>query len=250
MKRKILFFLSILMFVLHCGSFGKESPAEIKAYIEKIDKIVSAKKSQPFKRNRPKIPKEKRYVNHYYADKVITEYHGDYHLVFDGADEHLMCYYEVNEKSKPYGVYKLYDEDENLIETGFLEKEGIHSGTVKTFYPTGELKSKLPYFHGKIAGSLRKYYKSGKIQQISEQNTKGIHGKSKIFYENGRIREDFTYVNGKEEGVGITYYENGKIESKQPYKHGKKHGETIWYYPDGRIKEQLFFKKGEPVKNK
>ena len=36
MKRKILFFLSILMFVLYCGSFGKESPAEIKAYIEKI----------------------------------------------------------------------------------------------------------------------------------------------------------------------------------------------------------------------
>ncbi len=114
MKRKILFFLFLSMFVLHCGSFGKESPAEIKAYIEKIDKIVSAKKSQPFKRNRPKIPKEKRYINHYYADKVITEYHGDYHLAFDGADEHLMCYYEVNEKSKPYGVYKFYDEDETF----------------------------------------------------------------------------------------------------------------------------------------
>lgn len=249
MKRKILFFLFISMFVLHCGSFGKESPAEIKAYIEKIDKIVSAKKSQPFKRNHQKVPKGKEWGS-YYADKVFTEDHGDYWLVFAAIDEHLMLYYEVDEKNKPHGVYKLYDENEKLIETGFLEKEKIHSGTVKTFYPTGELKSKLPYYHGKIVGSFRAYYKSGKIQQISEQNTKGIHGKSKIFHENGRIREDFTYVNGKEEGVGTTYYENGKIESKQPYKHGKKHGETIWYYPDGRIKEQLFFKKGEPVKNK
>ena len=246
MKRKFLFLLFISMLVLHCGSFGKESSAEIKAYIEEIDKIVSAKKSQSFKRNGHKIPKGKEYVSSYYADKVITEYHGNYHLILDGADEHLMFYYEVNEKIKPYGVYKLYDENEKLIETGFLEKEKIHSGTVKTFYPTGELKSKLPYYHGKIVGSFRAYYKSGKIQEISEQNAKGIHGKSKIFHENGRIREDFTYVNGKEEGVGITYYENGKIESKQPYKHG----ETIWYYPDGRIKEQLFFKKGEPVKNK
>lgn len=245
MKRKFLFLLLISMLVLHCGSFGKESPAEIKAYIEKIDKIVSAKKSQPFKRNGQKLPKGKEHISSYYADKVITEYHGNYHLILDGTDEHLMFYYEINEKGKPCGVYKLYDENEKLIETGFLEKEGIRSGTVKTFYPTGELESKVPYFHGKIAGSFIRYYKSGKIQEISEQNTKEIHGKSKIFYENGRVKEEFIYVNGKEEGVGITYYENGKIESKQPYKHGKKHGETIWYYPDGKIKSKYYFENGK-----
>lgn len=244
MKRKFLFLLFISMLVLHCGSFGKESSAEIKAYIEEIDKIVSAKKSQSFKRNGHKIPKGKEYVSSYYADKVITEYHGNYHLILDGADEHLMFYYEVNEKGKPHGVYKLYDENEKLIETGFLEKEGIRSGTVKTFYPTGELKSKLPYFHGKIVGSFKKYYKSGKVQEISEQNIRGIHGRSKIFYENGRVKEEFTYVNGKEEGIGTTYYENGKIESKQSYKHGKKHGETICYYPDEKIKSKYYFKDG------
>ena len=245
MKRKFLFFLLISMFLLHLESFGKENPDEIRAYIEKIDKIVSVKKSQSFKRNRERVPKGKEYISSYYADKVITEYHGDYHLVLDAADEHLMLYYEINKKNEPYGVYKLYDENEKLIEIGFLEKEGIRSGTIKTFYPTGELKSKIPYFHGKIVGSFKKYYKSGKIQQISEQNAEGIHGKSRIFYENGKVREDFTYVNGKEEGIGTTYYENGKVESKQPYKRGKKHGETIWYYPNGKIKSKYYFKNGK-----
>ena len=226
MKRKFLFFLLISMFLLHLESFGKENPDEIRAYIEKIDKIVSVKKSQSFKRNRERVPKGKEYISSYYADKVITEYHGDYHLVLDAADEHLMLYYEINKKNEPYGVYKLYDENEKLIEIGFLEKEGIRSGTIKTFYPTGELKSKIPYFHGKIVGSFKKYYKSGKIQQISEQNAEGIHGKSRIFYE------------------------NGKVNISQTWKNGKREGEYLEYFEDGKIKEQLFFKKGELVKNK
>lgn len=71
MKRKFLFLLFISMLVLHCGSFGKESSAEIKAYIEEIDKIVSAKKSQSFKRNGHKIPKGKEYVSSYYVIKLL-----------------------------------------------------------------------------------------------------------------------------------------------------------------------------------
>ena len=59
MKRKILFFLFLSMFVLHCGSFGKESPAEIKTYIEKIDKIVSAKNHSHLKETDQKFLKKK-----------------------------------------------------------------------------------------------------------------------------------------------------------------------------------------------
>ena len=61
MKRKFLFFLLISMFLLHLESFGKENPDEIRAYIEKIDKIVSVKKSQSFKRNRESSERKRIY---------------------------------------------------------------------------------------------------------------------------------------------------------------------------------------------
>ncbi len=244
--RKLFLFMVYLSLCISTFSTPKKSEEEIKIYIEKIDKEISAKKAIKVKKTYKKLTKEEqRSVP--YADKnyVIEEIENNHKNIYNAYDKHLMFSVELDKENNVKGVIKEFDEDENLIGIGYLEKGETISGTRKEFYSTGELKSEIPYYYGEIVGPVKVYYKSGKLRQISETNSKGVHGVSKIFYETGALEEEFTYVNGKEEGIIKIYYSNGEIKSTQSFKNGLKDGETIEYYPSGKIKSQYFYKNGK-----
>lgn len=246
--KKIFFTLmvtSLFMFNVVSAAPAKNNSEKIKSYIMKIDKEIARKKNEKFERSYKKLTKkEQDNMPLFYKEQLLRSIKGNHVTYYNAHNNYLNSRFEIKD-GKTHGVYKLYDENENLKEIGYLESNKIFSGTRKTFYPTGELETTIPYYFGKIVGPHKTYFKSGKLEEITEQNSKGPHGSSKIYYENGRLKEKCTYVNGKEEGMIIGYYPNGKLQTKMLYKHGKKNGETINYYENGNIKSKFFYKNGK-----
>ena len=114
----------------------------------------------------------------------------------------------------------------------FLIKSGItKSGTIKEYYPGGEIKRKINYKNGVSDGLTTEYFAY-------------IRGwrkiKKKINYKNGlrdgltteyfaygirKIKKETNYKNGKKNGISKEYNESGGLHYEVNFKNGKKEGE-------------------------
>lgn len=153
------------------------------------------------------------------------------------------------------------------------ENGKIH-GTVKHFYPNGNIRITATYEHGQIIGDIISYNHNGTIDsKITPKKHKWYnstiqndiekveyiyhpknvayciyplktgyvvrHGVGKCFFKNGRIAEIIPYENDRKHGIAKTYYEHGTLMYETPFKYNRKNGYTKLYGKNGKFKKEL-----------
>jgi len=91
----------------------------------------------------------------------------------------------------------------------------IFSGTCKSFYFTGEPKSKEEYLNGLDHGKWIFYFRNGNIQTEGVFNLGQKVGLWKYYFKNGNIWKEESYSTiGKPEGYWNEFDENGTLINK------------------------------------
>ena len=91
----------------------------------------------------------------------------------------------------------------------------LFTGTCKSYYLTGNLKSVQSYKNGFDNGDWEFYFNNGNIQTKGSFSKGKKTGIWKYFFENGNIwKENFYDVNGSKTGTWKTFSVEGKLIDK------------------------------------
>ena len=140
------------------------------------------------------------------------------------------------------GMYKLYDQHEQLIQVGNYENDTLiySSSTMaefedplekKSYYPDSTLKYKGAYRDKTPIGIHRHYDKNGNVTSGELYDIGGT-----------LVGQGITLENGDKTGQWIFFYSNGKKESEGLFEKGQKEGLWKFYYPDGTLKQTGYFR--------
>lgn len=103
----------------------------------------------------------------------------------------------------------------------FVSNLFAQNGTLKTYYSSGKVASRLSFIKDVLEGSSFWYYENGNIK--SEKNyTNGIlNGYQREYYENGLLKSELHFLNGVLDGVSKSYFENGSPHEFKNYDEGQ-----------------------------
>lgn len=140
------------------------------------------------------------------------------------------------------GMYKLYDQHEQLIQVGNYENDSLiySSSTMaefedpfekKSYYSDSTLKYKGAYRDKTPIGVHRHYDKNGNVTSGELYDIGGT-----------LVGQGITLENGDKSGQWIFFYPTGKKESEGLFEKGQKEGLWKYYYPDGTLKQTGYFR--------
>lgn len=85
------------------------------------------------------------------------------------------------------------------------------------------------YVDGVLDGSVRGYYPSGNLFSVLMVQKGVAQGEFKSYYDNKQIKAEVLYVSGRKEGEYKEYYPNGSIKMIRNYKNGDPVGEDKFF---------------------
>ena len=98
----------------------------------------------------------------------------------------------------------------------YLDKTPF-TGTCKSYFMHGPIKSEEFYKDGLDAGTWTIYFSNGNIRTKGSFENGKKEGKWEYFYENGNLWIEQDFKNGSPKGTKIEYDSNGKLISKSIY---------------------------------
>jgi antitoxin component YwqK of YwqJK toxin-antitoxin module len=148
-------------------------------------------------------------------------------------------------EGKRDGIWKLWDENGNLMAEG-IYKDGKDLNTVfKSWYENGQLSKQATLKDGKAEGNFKEWYKNGQLKQEGTfKNDKQV-GLSKEYYEKGQLKIEKTWKDGELDGLSKEWYENGHLKYEFPYKDGKLDGLRKEWYENGQLRSETDYKNGK-----
>ena len=167
-------------------------------------------------------------------------------------------------------IEETYDTEGHLLYSGTY-KDG--NGLLRTWYPSGSLKSEGYFKDVHPVGVLKKYYENGQIETMFQLDDEGQpNGPCQHWYPNGQLALETEYRAGTiahtdkrwdEEGhlVVETHYDerNQKRKERSYYPNGQIEYETTWddngrsngirkrYNEEGQLISSISFRAGVPV---
>lgn len=109
------------------------------------------------------------------------------------------------------------------------------SGWIEARYPSGELKSKSPYWQGKLEGTATGWYENGHLQFERKYVTGRKHDIHLGWYADGTQHFEYRFVEGKNEGNHKEWMASGQLYRDFNYVNGHEDGAQKMYKSDGRI---------------
>jgi len=108
------------------------------------------------------------------------------------------------------------------------------NGNFETHFPDSEQPQTVgQYKDGLKTGSWKTYYADGQIESDYEWDRGVQHGHELDWAANGQQICDGQNVQGKRFGKWTWWYENGNLKQSYIYEEGKRHGEYVWDQEDG-----------------
>ena len=112
--------------------------------------------------------------------------------------------------------------------------------TIKTFYESGNIESKIPYQNNIRQGEAVFYWNNGNIKEKKNYVNDKITGTVTEYYEDGKIKEMFGIEDGKRSGI-TSYYDSTSEESNDVvFENGVRHGQD--YLLVGEYREEDYQK--------
>jgi antitoxin component YwqK of YwqJK toxin-antitoxin module len=96
----------------------------------------------------------------------------------------------------------------------------------------------------KMDDIVRSFYPSGKIKTEAHVKDGVLYGPSTMYADGGSKIGEATYTHGVLDGRTYSYYENGKPKGLAAYKQGALDGESINWYENGLKKSSAVFAGG------
>jgi len=108
------------------------------------------------------------------------------------------------------------------------------NGTFQEFFPnTEELRTQGSYKDGLKTGSWKTYSPSGTLESDLEWSRGLQHGHELRWSESGQPRLTGQYIDGTKTGKWTSFYESGAFHEASFYVNGKRQGEYVWDAEDG-----------------
>jgi TonB family protein len=95
------------------------------------------------------------------------------------------------------------------------------NGTVKTYYSSGKVESRVSFVDEILEGTSFWYYENGNIKTERNYSNGKLNGLIRNFYEDGLIKDETHIANGILHGVFRSYYENGGLHEIKTYQEGQ-----------------------------
>lgn len=111
---------------------------------------------------------------------------------------------------------------------------GVLDGEVRTYFPTGELKTKRIYRKGIPVGQAVTYYMDGRTRAVREYKNGMLAGDVISYYPNGDPEYRVHFEHGRENGRSYRYFPGGRLRDITDYKDGLKHGKVILFNSNGQ----------------
>lgn len=127
-------------------------------------------------------------------------------------------------------------------------KDGRIEGTVKTYYPDGEVMSAAPYVDGKQEGVTKMWSDEGKLIQVIPYKNGKRHGTLEEYWaETGQKKKVVPCENGKVNGTVRLYYRDGTLRAEMPFQKDSLHGIEKRYDEEGDLERKRYWLDGERV---
>jgi len=150
---------------------------------------------------------------------------------------------------------RLYYKKDEIVAKEIFNQNGIiidsigsiPDGTVREFYPNGQLKLEESYSNGMLNGIRKKYDELGRLWAEETYLNGKLNGIVRVhnYFKDKIFEEEAYFVNNQLNGVRKTYYPNGKVSVEENYKDGKFEGKRLSYYENGKIGTEESYKKGK-----
>ncbi len=163
------------------------------------------------------------------------------------------------------GAYKIYDDDDILLERGNYVADKKH-GICEKYLPNGIMYEKVTYIAGKKEGICKKYRRDGSLEEEITYVEDKRHGPQIKHHPSGNQVEEIFWNEDVRDGPSRKYvygtewhlqeeslydknrltvvrqfYINGHVKSEKHYMEDKIHGPYIIYTEHGTIKEEGYF---------
>ena len=108
-----------------------------------------------------------------------------------------------------------------------------YTGTYRTFFDSGQVKSEVPLVNGLKSGSMMIYFPNGQVNEIRSYKEGKMDGTWLTFTNKGAKVAEANYTNGQKNGKWFIWDENGVLRYDMTYKDGQKVGLWIIYDEKG-----------------
>lgn len=115
------------------------------------------------------------------------------------------------------------------------------TGQTVGFYPDGKKCIAIEYRNGIESGTNRTWYNDGTIFNETEIDSGKIHGKWIDYYPDGKKQNEVTYEKDYMNGPCTRWYANGQVSEQGNYHHCREEGEWIYFWENGQVKAQGHF---------
>jgi len=181
------------------------------------------------------------------ADGSITPTSGPWLLVGENG--------EIKERGSFAGPAKRGGLWQTLRPDGTVEVEenygstgaslGELDGTVRTFYPTGQVRHESTYKAGKLEGTGKSYTITGKVSETRPFTANNYEGEVVNFYPDGTPKVRSLMHADKKDGPLARYYPNGALEMRHLYAADKLQGQFEVYFPNKVLEKKGTYRNDE-----
>jgi len=122
-----------------------------------------------------------------------------------------------------------------------------YTGLVIDYYLSGKKQEEARMVRGVAEGTMRRWYPNGQLQIEREYKAGRIDGTDREYYEDGTLWKEGRFVADSAEGAWTAYFPNGRAELINNYRHGQLVDSALKYYSSGAIRQRILFNNGKPL---
>lgn len=108
-------------------------------------------------------------------------------------------------------IERIFDENGHLQAINPLNEEGEYHGTGYSYYPSGALKTEIPYREGDIEGELKQYYENGALARLTPYRDSKPDGLEKEFFSDSSLKATRHWRAGKLDGWAKAFFPSGEL---------------------------------------
>ena len=107
-----------------------------------------------------------------------------------------------------------------VVQLTYPNNTNAQNGTVKTYFPNGEVQSELSYVNDILEGNSVWFYQNGNVKSEKNYDNGILNGLVKEYYDSGLLKEEDELKDGVKIGIDRSYFDNGGLQHIYYYSKG------------------------------
>jgi antitoxin component YwqK of YwqJK toxin-antitoxin module len=135
----------------------------------------------------------------------------------------------------------------SFYDDGAKKEEGLYvngrkEGAWLTFFPNGNISTKIMYHEGYKNGSYEEHFEDGKLKFIGSYQVNKAEGRWTRYFSDQNVQIIDTFSNDMANGIHQSFFENGNLESQGRLVNNVRVGEWIYNNDHGTMVEKTVYR--------